>query len=204
VARVESIAGETLHLSGVDLVNNTPVLDIKPYIPRYDAITDAITADWLVELDGKQAKDETEKEDDQEAGTGRLKVVMSDEAIASLQRHANALRFFKSDWERARRCIKEVLALDIRTLHMKRKHREGIYDVRIDVMNITFVVSTDTGVCTVQKIELWPESYDYDDFNEVKKKRLAPVAVERPDTTGTAASTSANNVSTSDSPRQAD
>ncbi|ELR16789.1 uncharacterized protein ACA1_382890 [Acanthamoeba castellanii str. Neff] len=199
VARVESIEGETLHLSGVDLVNNTPVLDIKPYIPRYDAITDAITAEWLVELDGKQKKD-GEEDEQEESGSGRLQVQMSNEAVESLQRHAHALRFFKNDWERARRCIEEVLALDIRTLHMKRKHREGTYDVRIDVMNITFVVNTDSRVCTVQRIDLWPESYDYEDFNEVKKKRLTPASLaERPVDVGTSTSSAADTNTTSTS-----
>lgn len=29
--------GDVLHLSGVDLISGTPVLDIKPYIPEYDS-----------------------------------------------------------------------------------------------------------------------------------------------------------------------
>ena len=28
--------GDTLHLSGVDIIDGTPVLDIKPYVPSYD------------------------------------------------------------------------------------------------------------------------------------------------------------------------
>lgn len=31
--------GDTLHLSGVDIITGTPVLDIKPYIPDYDSPT---------------------------------------------------------------------------------------------------------------------------------------------------------------------
>lgn len=33
--------GVQLHLSGVDLLDNTPVLDIKPYLPYSDAVADA-------------------------------------------------------------------------------------------------------------------------------------------------------------------
>lgn len=33
VVRLESVKGRTLHFSGVDLVEGTPVLDIKPYHP---------------------------------------------------------------------------------------------------------------------------------------------------------------------------
>ena len=36
LARLQRIEGPTLHLEGVDLVNGTPVLDIKPYIPACD------------------------------------------------------------------------------------------------------------------------------------------------------------------------
>uniref|UniRef100_UPI00358FA082 tRNA (adenine(37)-N6)-methyltransferase-like n=1 Tax=Myxine glutinosa TaxID=7769 RepID=UPI00358FA082 len=40
LARLDSIEGETLHLSGIDVVDGTPVLDIKPFIPEYDALQD--------------------------------------------------------------------------------------------------------------------------------------------------------------------
>ena len=36
LAKVEGINDGTLHVSGVDLVDGTPVLDVKPYIPQYD------------------------------------------------------------------------------------------------------------------------------------------------------------------------
>lgn len=45
VCKLDSISNEngqvTLHLSGADLLHNTPVLDIKPYLPYADCITDA-------------------------------------------------------------------------------------------------------------------------------------------------------------------
>ncbi|WP_300794079.1 tRNA (N6-threonylcarbamoyladenosine(37)-N6)-methyltransferase TrmO, partial [uncultured Akkermansia sp.] len=36
--------GPVLHLSGVDLVDGTPILDIKPYVPLADCIPGAIPA----------------------------------------------------------------------------------------------------------------------------------------------------------------
>lgn len=33
---------------GVDLMNDTPVLDIKPYIPAFDSVPDA-SSGWLTE-----------------------------------------------------------------------------------------------------------------------------------------------------------
>jgi tRNA (Thr-GGU) A37 N-methylase len=36
VVRLEKIEGTTLHISNVDVVDGTPLLDIKPYIPHFD------------------------------------------------------------------------------------------------------------------------------------------------------------------------
>lgn len=42
VVRLEGIDNGRLLLSGVDLLDGTPVLDIKPYVPYADAISDAV------------------------------------------------------------------------------------------------------------------------------------------------------------------
>ncbi|XP_032521871.2 uncharacterized protein LOC116773510 isoform X1 [Danaus plexippus] len=36
LVKIHSIQGNKIHFYGVDMVNGTPVLDIKPYIPQYD------------------------------------------------------------------------------------------------------------------------------------------------------------------------
>lgn len=46
------VEGRTLHLRGVDLLDGTPVLDIKPYVPYADAFPEA-KAGWIDELDEK-------------------------------------------------------------------------------------------------------------------------------------------------------
>jgi tRNA-Thr(GGU) m(6)t(6)A37 methyltransferase TsaA len=35
--RLLGIVGRTLHVEGLDLLDNTPLLDIKPYVPAFDA-----------------------------------------------------------------------------------------------------------------------------------------------------------------------
>jgi tRNA (adenine37-N6)-methyltransferase len=42
---LDAPGGIEIHLSGVDILDETPVLDIKPYLPYADAIPDA-TAGW--------------------------------------------------------------------------------------------------------------------------------------------------------------
>ena len=46
LARLEKVEGDTLHLSGLDLADGTPIIDVKPYLPDSDAISDAKTG-WL-------------------------------------------------------------------------------------------------------------------------------------------------------------
>lgn len=46
------VEGRTLHLRGVDLLDGTPILDIKPYVPYADAFPDS-RAGWVDELDAK-------------------------------------------------------------------------------------------------------------------------------------------------------
>lgn len=41
LAKLERVEGDTLYLSQIDLVDGTPILDVKPYIPAYDCVPDA-------------------------------------------------------------------------------------------------------------------------------------------------------------------
>lgn len=46
VVKLEGVAGLTLHVSGIDMLDGTPVLDIKPYVPYADAV-DGEAGGWL-------------------------------------------------------------------------------------------------------------------------------------------------------------
>ncbi|MBA7713336.1 hypothetical protein ES703_122338 [subsurface metagenome] len=39
--------GNILKVEGLDAINGTPVIDIKPYIPRYDSVADAKVPPWI-------------------------------------------------------------------------------------------------------------------------------------------------------------
>lgn len=47
VAKVEAIQGHMVLLSGVDLVDGTPILDVKPYLPYCDSIQEATVPNWV-------------------------------------------------------------------------------------------------------------------------------------------------------------
>ena len=46
VVRLDRIEGGILYVDGVDIVDGTPLLDIKPYVPEFDNPTDVRTG-WL-------------------------------------------------------------------------------------------------------------------------------------------------------------
>lgn len=46
VCRLLGIEGTTLRVEGLDLVDGTPVLDVKPYIAFYDSAPDASLPKW--------------------------------------------------------------------------------------------------------------------------------------------------------------
>lgn len=46
-ARLLSVKGNVLKVRGLDAVNGSPVLDLKPYNPYFDAVADATTPAWL-------------------------------------------------------------------------------------------------------------------------------------------------------------
>ena len=47
---LDRIEGTTLYVRGLDLIDGTPVLDIKPYVPYCDAFPDS-AAGWVDSLD---------------------------------------------------------------------------------------------------------------------------------------------------------
>jgi tRNA-Thr(GGU) m(6)t(6)A37 methyltransferase TsaA len=42
--------GSTLHVEGLDAIDGSPVVDIKPYMPSYYAVNDAKLSDWMERL----------------------------------------------------------------------------------------------------------------------------------------------------------
>jgi tRNA-Thr(GGU) m(6)t(6)A37 methyltransferase TsaA len=46
IVRLERLEGARLHIREVDIVDGTPLLDIKPYVPRFDQ-RDGATSGWF-------------------------------------------------------------------------------------------------------------------------------------------------------------
>jgi len=46
VCRLLEVEGDSLRVKGLDLIDGTPVLDVKPYVPFYDSVADAVIPGW--------------------------------------------------------------------------------------------------------------------------------------------------------------
>jgi len=54
IVRLERIEGTRLHIWNVDVVDGTPLLDIKPYVPGFDAVED-VRIGWLADKSDRAA-----------------------------------------------------------------------------------------------------------------------------------------------------
>ncbi|MHC4199032.1 MAG: tRNA (N6-threonylcarbamoyladenosine(37)-N6)-methyltransferase TrmO [Planctomycetota bacterium] len=55
IVRLVRREGAVLHVQDIDVVDGTPLLDIKPFVPRFDAREDA-SSGWLEEVDDRTAE----------------------------------------------------------------------------------------------------------------------------------------------------
>lgn len=46
LCRILSVENNVVELEKIDAFDETPILDIKPYIPGYDSADDAVTSKW--------------------------------------------------------------------------------------------------------------------------------------------------------------
>lgn len=114
--RIERTSKEVIiHVRGADLLDGTPVLDIKPYVPYADSIPRARAA-WA-ELPGK-----------------KLKVRFAPEA-------ARQCRAADPEGSRKlRRLITEVLSLDPRPAFQRKKGEDASYAFRLEEFDVHWAV----------------------------------------------------------------
>jgi tRNA-Thr(GGU) m(6)t(6)A37 methyltransferase TsaA len=114
-----------LDISGTDLVDGTPVLDIKPYVPLYDTVPQAECSvpEWV------------------EEGLATVRSVQftskAEKDLQNILRNdPDALEFYRLETanslsideliESVKACIHEVLAIDVRSRHQTSKARQGL------------------------------------------------------------------------------
>lgn len=126
---IDTRHGVRLHLAGADLVNGTPVLDIKPYLPWVEARPEA-RADFAPEA------------------PARLPVRFSDEAEAALAGREDAASL--------RALIEEVLSQDPRPAYRNGGEARR-YGVRLRDLDVRFqAVAASDGATRLEVLDIVP------------------------------------------------
>eukprot|EP00052_Salpingoeca_macrocollata_P022985 m.201115 g.201115 ORF g.201115 m.201115 type:complete len:289 (-) comp21930_c0_seq2:48-914(-) len=129
----------TLTVRGIDLVNNTPVFDIKPYIPQYDALPEAVVPAWIAE-----------------GGVAPLDVVFADQVLETQLPSLLPTMEMYTELGDVLQSLEEVLKLDIRSVHQGRGDGGGEqgtpYMLRFDTLDVRFVVRQQEVVVTAVQL----------------------------------------------------
>lgn len=109
-----------LHISGLDLLNGTPIVDIKPYVPYSDAITDA------------------------NAGFAQEQPDTSLTVIFSEQMQADLIKYEQDDCDLTL-LIEQVLKQDPRPAYKRGRADDKVYGMSLYNLNIQWqVIALDT------------------------------------------------------------
>ncbi len=138
--KIEKVEASTIYFSGVDLVDGTPILDLKPYLPSADSIPDALSG-WTSTRAERQ-----------------IQVVFTDRARDDLKaRVADRAPRFES-------AIRELLELDPRPVFYRGTNENpnpytDLYGFRFDDLNVVYRMQ-DTSprqTAEVREIQAWTE-----------------------------------------------
>lgn len=103
IERVDKLK-RVIHVSACDLVDGTPVLDIKPYVPAYDSVTPFKVPTWIAETIDT-----------------RNQVTISEEAKQSVYKIQKSLKQYKNDPQAFIAALKETLEADVRSKFQTKK-----------------------------------------------------------------------------------
>lgn len=115
VAKVEAVHGNMVLLSGVDLVDGTPVLDVKPYLPYCDCIQGAALPKW-VEDDNLLTVASVNFSDDFPSALAECWVIAEKKSLYASPNELQSL-------------IKQVLSWDIRSLSQRDRPHNSLFSM---------------------------------------------------------------------------
>ncbi|GLD92790.1 hypothetical protein PINS_up001369 [Pythium insidiosum] len=124
VVKIEAVYGKYIEISGHDLVNGTPVLDVKPYVPM-DMVPNHVCPHWVTDPSDALPRP----------------VEFSESAQAALHEMSERGQFrFYTSLDDIVAAIKQMLVLDIRSVHQGRGRadEQQLFMCRFDNVEIEF------------------------------------------------------------------
>lgn len=119
LARIERVdmKGRRLYVSACDLVNGTPILDIKPYVPMYDTMDNPMVPQWIEET----------------IDTRNVVTVYAD-VPAKVKAICHKFKQYKNEHELFMQAVVETLKADVRSkFQTQRRIKDASHDIPVDV-----------------------------------------------------------------------
>eukprot|EP00053_Salpingoeca_punica_P018938 m.188408 g.188408 ORF g.188408 m.188408 type:complete len:649 (+) comp17536_c0_seq2:118-2064(+) len=171
LVRIERVEGRTVFFSGIDLIDGTPVLDVKPYIPYCDRPPEqeVRVAEWL-----------------DAPPVAPLNVLFTDQALQELRSLESSLVDF-STAEQAAKAITAILQGDPRSVYRRQYCLADPYIFHVDSLK----VSADflEGAARVNSVALTAPSSDDADRPHKRQRQSTATPAATSATTATAAAT---------------
>ncbi|CAE6172446.1 unnamed protein product [Arabidopsis arenosa] len=151
VAKVEEIQKDKVLLSGVDLVDGTPVLDIKPYLPYSDSIQGASVPNWVKEDCLLAVASVTFSETFSSSITSCWKLIEKKSLYGSA--------------DEFRSLIMQVLSWDIRSMSQRNKPQdtldvEIVYHLVLEKLDVSYMIDNESNIL-VQDVSLPKNLQDF-------------------------------------------
>lgn len=150
LVKLDRIEGSTIYFYGSDMVDETPVIDIKPYIPSYDRpqkAYDVVGSSPSTPTNSMRSREEPEGEEEQDDDVAQaislpkpeievkvpswisdnklLKVIFSDNALQQIR-----------ELSVNKKSIEEILENDPRSVYVREKYLSQIYNFQVDGKNV--------------------------------------------------------------------
>ncbi|KAL9644503.1 hypothetical protein ABK040_009367 [Willaertia magna] len=168
LAKIEQVdlnKGELL-LSGVDLIDGTPVLDIKPYISRYDSVYGGFDIYGNTTMSTELYKEASWIDNDPVVSSIDI-IEFTEEAETQLIECIKELdleqKYGYKDWIEIKSAIEQMLKLDPRSIYRRKKCEDKVYWFHFDDLNLSTTIKKEIrdndGIeiqfATVFKCEIW-------------------------------------------------
>lgn len=111
LAKIERVEKKTrsIYVSACDLVHDTPILDLKPYVPNYDSVPGAMIPDWI-------------KDSIDTRNSVSLEAGVQEKSKALLKQFCE---IYRNDEELFWKAVIETLEADVRSAFQTKKVIEG-------------------------------------------------------------------------------
>ncbi|KAF2072300.1 hypothetical protein CYY_006378 [Polysphondylium violaceum] len=156
MCQIERVENDTVYFKGVDLIDGTPIVDIKPYIHLYDSQPNATIPSWV------ETKTEIESVEFTKEALENIEHCVKVVGLDMLKGTESST--LEEKIEKVKNVISEVLFNEPRSAYRRKKLPDEPWGFYIDTLNIQCQVKE--SVATVLVVE---DKYDH--YNDLTKSQ---------------------------------